>query len=682
MKKIIKSKFLMKAGGSILASYIRLVYNTSEKVFEPENFKEELLKYEPLIFAMWHGQFLMIPMLKPKDTYVRAMVARHSDAELIGQALLKFNVELVRGAGAGARKKDRGGATALRQSLTSLAEDKISIAMTADVPPGPARKTGEGIIRMARLSGRPIIPAAIASSRYKALNTWSRFTINLPFSKLAFVAGEPIYVAEDADEEECERVRQLVEDAMNDVTKRAYKKAGADPMNATPSSMITNNTQLPRGFALKSYELVTSMASPLVPYFLSKRAKRGKEVLTRKNERIGQPTIKRPEGKLIWFHAASVGETNAILPLMHQLKKQRPDLSQLLTTGTVTSAQLAAQRIPENSIHQYVPVDVPRFVKGFMEHWQPDIVFFTESEIWPNLVMEASARKIPLILLNGIMSNKSFRRWKKRPTMARTLFSRYSLVLDQNSMMKKGFVRLGARGAHIIGNLKMDAPLLPVNLSEFEKLKVAINDRPVFLAASTHPGEEEIIANAHKMLSENIPDLLTIIAPRHPERGAHIRETLQEMGLKVPMRSMGDVPDKESDIYLANTIGELGIFYSLSSLAFMGGSLIDHGGQNPIEAIKMGTSVLTGPNWKNFNDSYKELFKLNGAREIISAETMAAVVEELLGDPDRLQSMNLKAQEAVANLSGALDRTMEVITPYLPPLPENAGDSSRLRCVS
>ncbi len=666
----------------MLASYIRLVYNTSSKTFEPENLQDYLLKYDPLILAMWHGQFLMLPMLKPSGTHVRAMVARHSDAEFIGQALLKFDVELVRGAGAGTRKKDRGGATALRQSLTSLVDDKISVVLTADVPPGPARKAGEGIVRMARLSGCPIIPVAIASSRYKAFNTWSRFTINLPFSKLAFVAGEPIYIAEDANKEECERIRQQVESAMNEVTKRAYEKAGANPMNATPSSIITNETLLPKGFALKSYEIATNLAAPLVPYFLSKRAKKGKEDLTRKNERLGQPVVKRPDGKLIWFHAASVGETNAILPLMHLLKKQRPDLSQLLTTGTVTSAQLAVQRIPEDSIHQYAPVDAPKFVKGFLQHWKPDIAFFTESEIWPNLVTQASELKIPLILLNGTMSNKSFRRWKKRPTMARTLFSRYSLILAQNSMMKKRFDRLGARGADIIGNLKMDAPLLPINENELEKLRAAINGRPVFLAASTHGGEEEIIARAHKMLTENIPDLLTIIAPRHPERGSEIRETLQEMEVTVSMRSVGDTIDKETSIYLANTIGELGIFYSLSPVVFMGGSLISHGGQNPIEAIKLGTSVLTGPNWKNFNDSYKELFKLNGAREIISAETMASVVQELLKDTDKLQSMNRKAQEAVANLSGALDRTIEAITPYLPRQSENSDDGPRLRRVS
>ncbi len=184
------------------------------------------------------------------------------------------------------------------------------------------------------------------------------------------------------------------------------------------------------------------------------------------------------------------------------------------------------------------------------------------------------------------------------------------------------------------------------------------------------------------MLTENIPDLLTIIAPRHPERGSEIRETLQEMEVTVSMRSVGDTIDKETSIYLANTIGELGIFYSLSPVVFMGGSLISHGGQNPIEAIKLGTSVLTGPNWKNFNDSYKELFKLNGAREIISAETMASVVQELLKDTDKLQSMNRKAQEAVANLSGALDRTIEAITPYLPRQSENSDDGPRLRRVS
>lgn len=680
-KKLMNSSLLMSVGGSLLASYIRLVKRTSKARYEPENFMANLRVHEPVIMAMWHGQFVMLPTLKPADSPVKAMVARHNDAELIGQAMKRFDVELVRGAGAGDRKKDRGGASALRNSVKAL-EDGYSIVMTADVPPGPARIVGKGIIRMAKLSGRPIVPTAVASSRYKALNTWSRFTINLPFSNLGYVAGDPIYVAPDADDEACEEARKVVEASLFKVTSKAYAIAGADELGATPSNILPEGTSLPKGLALNAYQKLTALAPLAIPYFLSRRARRGKEDLGRQNERLGRPVIQRPDGKVLWFHAASVGEMNAILPFMHLLSDNRPDLNQLLTTGTVTSAQLAEKRMPEKTIHQYVPVDAPQYVRGFLDHWKPDLAFFTESEIWPNLLLKTGEAGVPLFLLNGTMSRKSFSRWKKRSNMARALFSQFRMILAQNRTMAKRFGKLGARNVQVVGNLKIDAPLLPVDGNILDTLKGEIGDRPLFLAASTHSGEDEVVAKSHKIIRDELSDFLTIIAPRHPERGEDIEEMLSGEGLNVARRSRGDIIKPETDVYLADTIGEMGVFYSLTSVAYMGGSLIAHGGQNPIEAIKLGAGVITGPHWHNFEDSYRELFRLNGAREVISAEIMASTVRELLTDSDKLSEMRKQADGAVRNLSGALNLTLEAIDQYLPG--DQAGDFKQtgLRCVS
>ena len=665
LKRLKASRIIASVGGSVLASYIRLVYHTSKLVYEPADQRETLPKFHPGIMAMWHGQFMMLPKIRPVHLPVKIMVARHEDAELIAQALLRFNMQLIRGAGAGNRKKDRGGASALIASIKAL-QDNISVAMTADVPPGPARISGTGIVTLARMSGRPIIPAATATSNYFSLNSWSRFTINLPFSTLAFVVGDPIYVPEDADEQTCERLRQEVENSLNQITQKAYQLAGANPMNATPASALPADAQLPKGITLKFYQALTKLAQPLVPYFLSKRQKKGKEDPTRIQERFGIAGRERPEGKLVWFHAASVGETNAILPLIHKLRKEHPELSLLLTTGTVTSAKLAIKRLPDGAIHQYIPVDAPGYVDKFLAHWTPDLALLTESEIWPNLIIKTGELKIPLILLNGIISDKSFKRWRKKLKMARALFGQFGMILTQNARLAKRFDRLGARKTVAVGNLKMDAPMLPVNRDKREALEAEIAGRVLFLAASTHNGEEEIIGQAHKKLNQTLPDLLTIIAPRHPERGEDIAAQLEQQGLSVARRSLGQMPGNDTDIYIADTIGELGIFYSLATLTFMGGSLIPHGGQNPIEAIKLDTAVVTGPHWHNFKDIYGELTKAKAVIEVDSAESLAAEVKSFLTDYERLNESLKSAHQMIDRQSGALDKTYNVIEPYLP----------------
>ena len=661
------SKYVLSFLGGIFASYIRLVQQTSRVSFKPEDIENHLVPNTPLIMAMWHGQFMMLPTLRPATKYakVKAMVARHADAELIGQALLRFDVELVRGAGAGARKKDRGGATALRSSLTALEQD-YSVLMTADIPPGPARVAGQGIITMAKLSGRPIFPIAVATSRYISMNTWSRFTINLPFSKMIYITGNPIYVSKDADEVEIEKCRTQLETVMNDITAQAYSEVGANATSATPPNMFPDDFQLDRNYKLKGYKLLTSALRPLLPYFLAKRAKKGKEDLDRQNERFGLASIPRPEGRLIWFHAASVGETNVILPLMHGLKSKYPHIKQLLTTGTVTSANIAEKRMPEGTTHQYVPVDAPQYVRRFLDHWKPDIAFFTESEIWPNLLVETGKLKIPLILLNGTMSEKSFKKWRKQSSTARILFSQFHMILAQNNKLAKKFNRLGARKVHAVGNLKIDAPVLPVNEQTLTQLRQKFQNRKVFLAASTHAGEDEIFIDAHKQISQTIPDLLTIIVPRHPRRGYDIQKLVKDAGLNVKLRSKADDIEGTEDIYIADTIGEMGIFYSLAQIAFMGGSLIAHGGQNPIEAIRLNTCVLTGPHTHNFHDTYNELRIYKGTKVLKSVDDISSAVITLLQNQESLDDMKEGAQKALGNLSGAFDKTIDLIAPYLP----------------
>jgi 3-deoxy-D-manno-octulosonic-acid transferase len=432
------------------------------------------------------------------------------------------------------------------------------------------------------------------------------------------------------------------------------------------SSIESQERRSDPGLALSTYRALTSLARPAAGLILRVRERRGKEDPARRGERLGEPAALRPEGMIAWCHAASVGETNAVLPLIGALMHARPGLRVLLTTGTVTSARLAEGRLPVGAIHQYVPLDAAEFVGKFLDHWRPDLAVFTEQEIWPNLVFESHARRIPLALVNARMSQSSFDRWLRRPRFANPLFSRFDLVLAQSEILARQFSALGAPRSLAAGNLKIDAPPPPVNEAELRRLQTALAGRPLLVAASTHDGEEAIIADAHRSLAGSLDGFVTIVAPRHPERGAAIAESLQAQGFAVARRSLGDLPAGDTDIYIADTIGELGTLYALAPMAFIGGSLADRGGQNPIEAVRHGAAVLTGPYRSNFADAYGVLLERGGACEVTSAETLAATVLALRADPARLEGVRTHAAEALKSLSGALQRTLDALLELVP----------------
>ena len=651
-------------GGRALARLIRLVARSSDMVYEPADLRARLRATHPCIIAGWHGQFMLTCQLHPGDIKVSAMVARHGDAEFIAEAMRQFNTDLIRGAGAGARKRDRGGAAALRGAVKALT-NQSSLVMTADIPPGPARVAGVGIIMIAKFSGCPIVPVAAASSRFASFDTWSRMTVNLPYSKVAFVGGEPIHVPRDADDAMLEDLRRKLENDLNVVTARAYELVDADLKRATPLSQLAAITPPPPSLGLKIYATGLSALRPAVPLLLNRRERQGKEDKTRRGERLGFASRQRPDGKLVWFHAASVGETNAVLPLIEEILASDTSAHVLLTTGTTTSAALAARRLPERAFHQFVPLDVPQYTARFLEHWRPDLAIFTESDIWPNLVLAAAARTIPLALINARMSPRSMKRWRKNGRTGRPLFSRFNLVLAQNDSVARTIKGLGAPNVAVSGNLKIDAPPPPVDAEALIELKAAIEDRPILLAASTHPGEEAIIATAFSEITKVMPHLLAIIVPRHPERGPALAAELAGRGLVIERRSLTRAPTRDTQIYIADTIGELGTFYALAPVALIGGSLVEHGGQNPIEAIRHGAAVLTGPHHHNFRDIYDELISSGGAREIKTPDELATAAKELLTNDAAAAKVRAGANVALGKLGGAFGKTLAALKPFL-----------------
>jgi 3-deoxy-D-manno-octulosonic-acid transferase len=414
---------------------------------------------------------------------------------------------------------------------------------------------------------------------------------------------------------------------------------------------------------LSAYRIAAEVGTALAPWLLERRLTRGKENADRIAERRGEPSAQRPPGPLVWLHAASVGELVAALPLVDRIRAR--GFTALMTTGTVTSAELAAKRLPPGALHQFIPLDMPSFITRFLDHWRPDLALFVESELWPNLMLSASARHIPMLLVNGRMSERSYRRWRYFPKTAETLLQRFDLCLVRSVSDAKRFGALGAPRISVSGNLKFDAPALPVDTSKFAALTEATRRRPVVAAASTHPGEESVVVDVHCRLKLACPDLLTIIAPRHPERGAAIAQMSTAAGLRSASRSRGAYPTREVDIYIFDTLGELGLIYQLAPIVFMGGSLIRHGGQNPIEAIRFGSAILHGPHVFNFDEIYQELDRADAAALATDAGELTTRISAWIKDAARREAVAERAKLYVETLSGALDLTVSALEPYL-----------------
>ncbi|KAF0230307.1 MAG: 3-deoxy-D-manno-octulosonic-acid [Beijerinckiaceae bacterium] len=415
--------------------------------------------------------------------------------------------------------------------------------------------------------------------------------------------------------------------------------------------------------ALLIYRALGHIAAPALALFLKRRIARGKEDPARQNERWGRPTLPRPDGVLIWLHAASVGETMSILPLITRLAGAGRHV--LLTTGTVTSAALAAARLPEGAVHQFVPLDLPAAARRFIAHWRPDLAVFCESELWPTLMLETKRADIPLGIVNGRMSARSATRWRKFPTIPRALLGDLAFCLAQSEADAARYAALGAP-AVAAGNLKFDAPPLPLDLDEAERLTKAIGRRPVFLAASTHPGEEEQVLDAACHLREREPDLLTIIVPRHPPRGEEIAKLCLSGGIVPAVRSRGEMPDKHTTLYLADTLGELGLFYALATVAFIGGSLVPTGGHNPIEPAKLGAPMLHGPETHNFKDIFAAFDAAGAAVAVVDSAMLAHEAGCLIGDDAARSVLVANARAIAAANEGALERTLGVIEALLP----------------
>ncbi len=414
---------------------------------------------------------------------------------------------------------------------------------------------------------------------------------------------------------------------------------------------------------LKLYRFATIAATPLAGAALKWRADKGKEDVSRLGERMGVAKLPRPEGRLVWLHGASLGESLSLLPLIERFIQRSFDV--LVTSGTVASARVLAARLPAGAFHQYAPLDSPKFVDRFLDYWKPDIAVFAESELWPNMIAAIHTRRTPLVLANARISRQSAERWRNLPGAAKGVFGAIDLCLAQDAENAARFLALGAPRVRIGGNLKFDVPPPPADSARLAEFNGALGARPAWAAISTHEGEEAIVLDAHAELAAHTPRLITVIAPRHPERGADIAQLARNKGLNVAQRSKNGEPGRDVDIYIADSVGELGLLFRSVGIVLMGKSLAPGGGQNPIEPAKLGCAILYGPHVENFNEVYGELASAKAAARVSDAASLARAVDYLFSEPARMREMGRAGAEMVEKLGGASRGIMTAVEPYL-----------------
>ena len=382
---------------------------------------------------------------------------------------------------------------------------------------------------------------------------------------------------------------------------------------------------------LKVYFFATRYFEIFLFLFLKYRLIKGKEDKNRIFERKGISNFERPQGKLIWFNAASVGESLSILNLVEELSKKNKNLYFLITTTTISSSIILKEKIPDNCIHQFSPIDTFSSSKKFLDHWKPDLAIFVESEFWPRLIFEVKKRGIPLGLINARMEKKTYESWSNIKNSAKLILEKFDFVYANDNVTSRRLLSLGISKSKLLGVVSSKEHAIPLSyeLEEREKFLKIFHNKKVWVAASTHQGEEEILEATQKLLFDNDQNFLLILVPRHPDRGLDIYKKLKLNGQVIKIRSKGQKITKETSIYLADTLGELGLWYNLSKIVFLGGSLVKIGGHNPYEPCRFGNAIISGPNIFNFQEAFDQLRKNKALIIVKNAQELAVQIKNL-----------------------------------------------------
>lgn len=416
--------------------------------------------------------------------------------------------------------------------------------------------------------------------------------------------------------------------------------------------------------SLRLYGLATGLAEPLAPLLLRARARRGKEETARLPERLGHASMARPDGPLVWLHGASVGESLSLLPLVDRLGQDRPGLNILVTSGTVTSAEMMRLRLPPGVIHQYAPVDAPRAARRFLDHWRPDLVVFVESELWPNLLLGAKRHGARLALVSARMTEASAQGWRRTPASAKAMLGAFDLVLPQDDTAAARLSGLGARDDGRL-NLKYAGASLPADMEALAPLRAAVGERPVLVVASTHADEEDTALDAFQAHLDHPDKPLLVIVPRHPDRGAWVADMADARGFATARRGAGGAVTTGIEVYVADTLGEMGLWLRLGRTALVGGSMIAGvGGHNPLEPIRLGCPALTGPHVASWQGVYDELIEADAVRVVAHADALSVAFGDAIAGRDEVRAT--AAQVIATRQAQALDAGFAKVEALLP----------------
>ncbi|UWQ90010.1 3-deoxy-D-manno-octulosonic acid transferase [Rhodobacteraceae bacterium M382] len=414
---------------------------------------------------------------------------------------------------------------------------------------------------------------------------------------------------------------------------------------------------------LRIYRGATRGLAPIAGFLAMRKLARHGVSPTRQRERMGHASLPRPDGTLVWLHGASVGESLSAVTLVSRMAAALPDAEFLITSGTATSAKLVEQRLPPRTRHQFAALDAPGPVRRFLKHWRPTAAIFVESELWPVTLRDTRRTGAKLALVNARLSAKSVESWSKYPETARSVMDLFSVLLTQNSEMATNLRKMGAAPDRIRpgSNLKAFSAPLPIDGAALAQIRQQLAERPVWVASSTHRGEEEVVLQAHRHLLKHHPDLCLVLAPRHPERGDEVSRLVHDAGLSMSRRSHNESSEHGVQVYLADTLGELGTWYALSPIVFLGGSLQPIGGHNPFEVARANAAVISGPGVQNFAETFDALKVSGGAIEVSDAPSLAAAVDRWLTDASSLKQARAACSTLAARQDSALDGVVETL---------------------
>lgn len=610
----ILSSGLKKLISYIALTYVFFVFSTSKITIRISSESQKLLEKSVALPCLWHNRILLIPYLMKKFGSFAAVISMHKDGDFLSEFLMRYGHSSIRGS-------SRKGAFNAMKGIVESLKNKTSVFITPDGPLGPRYNINGNITSISSKYSAPVIPVCYSARNSKALKTWDKFVIPLPFNNIILEIADPLVFDEDATEES---KKELLQKTMMAQSERLDREVASEKEGVflIPRAM----------FSL--YRFSSYIAHPFIRIYLNFRVKNGKETEDSIEEKLGYPSADRPSGKLLWVHAASVGESKSVLPIIEILSKKHK-LNVLITTSTLTGAEFIKGKIASNKklIHQFIVLDTPQNVKKFFNYWKPNAAVFIDSEIWPNVLYDA---KFPIILANGRISPKSFYYWNIIPNAFNFVTRNLSVISPTTKQDADFFNILGVRDKIVsLGNLKNAAPPLEYDSSEYTKLKKALVGFN-FLCASTHADEEANILQHFKNSGVNI-----IIAPRHPNRAKEIAEYAEKIGFEVLMRSVANTPkftSKKPKVYVIDKLGELGLWYKLADISFVGGSFIQVGGHNVIEAAQLGAPVIVGPQTYNFTDAISHLKEYDA---IIQVNTFEELKEAVLSiDSARLKELS------------------------------------------